>query len=86
MIEKRPNLVYLFADQLRYQSCGFSGDPFAQTPNMDQLASQGVNFVNATSCSPVCAPYRASLLTGKYQSSHGLVINELRLSPNHKCF
>ena len=86
MIEKRPNLVYLFADQLRYQSCGFSGDPFARTPNMDRLALQGVNFVNATSSSPVCAPYRASLLTGKYQSSHGLVINELRLSPNHECF
>lgn len=86
MIKKRPNLIYLFADQLRYQACGFAGDPFAQTPNMDRLANQGISFVNATSCSPVCAPYRASLLTGKYQSSHGLVINELRLSPNHQCF
>ena len=83
---KRPNLVYLFADQLRYDSCGFAGDPWAQTPNMDLLASQGVNFTNATSNTPVCSAYRASLFTGKYQSSHGMVINELRLSPEHKCF
>jgi len=82
----RPNLVYLFADQLRYHACGFAGDPWAQTSNIDSLAKQGVDFTNATSCTPVCAAHRASLFTGKYQSSHGMVINELRLSPEHRCF
>jgi arylsulfatase A-like enzyme len=55
-----PNLIYLFADQLRYQSCGFAGDAKAQTPNMEQLAAESVNFINATSslCQPVTADAR----------------------------
>ena len=81
----RPNLIYLFADQLRYFSCGFAGDEWAHTPNMDRLATQSLNCVNTTACTPVCAAYRASLFTGKFQSSHGMVINELRLSPDHDC-
>jgi len=83
---ERPNLVYIFADQLRYFSCGYAGDEYARTPNIDRLASQGCNFHEAISSTPVCAPYRASLLTGKYQSSTGMVINELRLSPEHEGF
>ncbi len=80
---KRPNLVYIFADQLRYQSCGFAGDAKAITPNMDRLAAESVNFVNTVAVSPMCAPYRASLFTGKYTSSTGMVINEIRLNPDH---
>lgn len=83
---RRPNLIYVFADQLRYVSCGLAGDPYAHTPNMDRLAAQGVNCVNATVSTPVCAAYRASLFTGTFQSTHGMVINELRLSPAHECF
>jgi arylsulfatase A-like enzyme len=82
---KPPNLVYVFADQLRYQSCGYAGDEYARTPNIDRLASQGCNFHQAISNTPVCAPHRASLMTGKCQSSTGMVINELRLSPEHEC-
>ncbi len=85
-IEKRPNLVYVFADQLRYQSCGYAGDTRARTPNIDRLATEGANFCNAVSGSPMCAPYRASLFTGKYASSTGMAINELRMNPNHDCF
>ena len=72
---KRPNLIYVFADQLRLQSCGYAGDEKARTPNVDRLASRGASFCNALSGHPVCAPYRASLLTGKYSSSTGMVIN-----------
>ncbi|HEY1575452.1 MAG TPA: sulfatase [Terracidiphilus sp.] len=84
--KKRPNLIYVFADQLRYSSCGYAGDEYARTPNIDLLASQGCNVRQAISSTPVCAPYRASLMTGKYQSGTGMVINELRLSPEHECF
>ncbi|MEO7648915.1 MAG: sulfatase [Bryobacteraceae bacterium] len=84
-IERRPNLVYIFADQLRYSSCGYAGDERARTPNIDRLAAASANFRSAISSTPLCAPYRASLLTGKYQSSTGMVINELRLSPEHDC-
>lgn len=81
-----PNLVVVVADQLRFQSCGYGGDPLAQTPNLDRLAKQSVNFRQATSSHPVCSPFRATLMTGKYSSSTGMVINELRLSPEHECF
>ena len=83
---QQPNLVYVFADQLRYQSCGYAGDTRAHTPNIDQFATEGANFCNAVSGSPMCAPYRASLFTGKYASSTGMAINELRMNPNHDCF
>ena len=53
---------------------------------MDRLADESANCVNAISNTPVCAAYRASLFTGKHQSSHGMVINELRLGPDHECF
>ena len=81
---KRPNIVFVFADQLRYQSLGYAEDGKARTPNIDCLAAQGVNFTNSVSCYPVCAAFRASLFTGKYPSSTGMVINELRINPNQK--
>lgn len=81
----RPNVVFVIADQLRYQSCGFAGDCRAKTPNMDTLAQQGVVFRNAISGHPVCSAYRASLLTGNYTTSTGMIINELRMNPNHEC-
>jgi arylsulfatase A-like enzyme len=82
---KRPNIVYVFADQLRYQSCGYAGDEKAHTPNIDALAAESVDFKNAVVSMPVCSAYRASLFTGKYTTSTGMVINELRLNPNHDC-
>lgn len=82
--EQKPNLVYVFADQLRYDVLGCMGDSKAITPNIDKLVSEGVYFTNSVSVSPVCAPHRASLFTGKYSSSTGMVVNELRMNPNHK--
>ena len=84
-MNRRTNLIYVLADQLRYQSVGYAGDPRARTPNLDEFARRGVNFCNAVSGHPVCAAYRASLLTGKYTTSTGMVINELRMNPNHEC-
>jgi len=81
---QKPNIVFVFADQLRYQSLGYAGDVKAKTPNLDRLASQSVSFTNAVSCCPVSAAFRASLLTGKYPSSTGMAVNELRINPNQK--
>ena len=80
-----PNLVFLLTDQLRYQSVGYAGDRKALTPNLDRLADEGVNFHNFVAGTPVCAAYRASLFTGKYASSTGMVVNELRINPNQDC-
>lgn len=79
----RPNLVYIFADQLRHDVFGYAGDSRAITPNFDRLASEGMRFENTTCVTPVCAAYRASLMTGKYTSSTGMVINESCMNPNH---
>ncbi len=81
---KRPNIIFVFADQLRHDRVGYAGDLQAHTPNLDRLARQSMNFCNAVSVSPVSAPMRASLLTGKYTSSTGMVINELRINPDHR--
>ena len=86
MPANQPNLIYVFADQLRYQSVGYAGDTRAKTPNIDKLARSSMNFSQCVSGSPMCAPYRASLFTGKYSSSTGMVINELRMNPNHRGF
>ena len=83
---KRPNLIFVFADQLGYTRCGYAGDKKARTPNIDRLAGQGINFRQAVSSMPVCSAYRASLMTGKYTTSTGMVINELRIQTTHECF
>ena len=82
----RPNLVFAFADQLRLQSCGYSDDyaddPDPYTSNVDRLAGESADFRQAVSGTPICAPYRSCLFTGKYASSTGMVINELRTMPD----
>jgi len=83
---RRPNLLFILADQLGYQRCGYAGDKNARTPNIDKLASQAANFQNAVSNMPVCSAYRASLFTGKYTTSTGMVINELRMRTDHESF
>ena len=82
---QRPNLLYIFADQLRADALSYAGNSIVHTPNIDRLRQEGVLFTNATTMSPVCAAYRASLLTGKYSSSTGMVINEIRMNSNHRC-
>lgn len=84
MAQERPNLVFILVDQLRHDALGYSGDEIAITPNIDRLAGESVNLTNAVVCGPVSAAMRSSLFTGKYISSTGMVVNELRLNPNHK--
>ena len=81
-----PNLIYVFADQLRRDAISCNGGPKGLTPNLDALYRQSLDLNNAVSGHPVCAPYRASLMTGKYTTSTGMVINEIRLNPEHRCF
>lgn len=80
--QQPPNLVFLFADQLRYQACGYSGETRARTPNIDRLASEGMNFEDTVSVYPLCGPMRASLFTGKYPTSTGFFRNDLRCMPD----
>jgi len=76
----KPNLVFVFADQWRAQDVGYAGNKNVKTPNLDKLAAQSINFTNAVSCCPVCSPYRASLITGRYPLTHGVFLNDLLLN------
>ena len=76
---RRPNIVFLLADQWRAQATGYSGDPNARTPTLDALAKESVNLTNAVSGCPVCSPYRASLMTGQYPLTHGVFLNDVQL-------
>jgi predicted AlkP superfamily pyrophosphatase or phosphodiesterase len=67
--KKKPHVVYVFADQWRAAATGYAGDPNVKTPNLDRLAKESVNFTTAVSVCPVCTPYRASLLTGRYPTT-----------------
>ncbi len=62
----RPNIVFLLLDDLGWRDLGCYGNTFHETPNIDQLARDGVKFTNAYAACPVCSPTRASILTGKY--------------------
>lgn len=74
-----PNILFVFSDQQRAQDAGFMGNPQVMTPNLDGFAGQGVTFTHAVSTCPVCTPYRAALLTGRYPLSNGMVLNDVRL-------
>jgi arylsulfatase A-like enzyme len=75
----RPNIVFIFADQLRYSAVGCCGNGVVETPHLDSLAAEGVCFDNAFSSCPICSPYRGQVLTGKYSHANGCVDNEYEL-------
>lgn len=77
---RRPNLVFLLADQWRTQATGYAGNRDVVTPHLDELAAESINFTNAVSGCPVCCPYRASLITGRYPLTHGVFLNDVRLN------
>jgi len=76
---KRPNIVFVFADQMRAHAMGCMGNKQVITPHLDKLASEGLLVTNGISCQPVCSPYRAQLLTGRYGHSTGVIHNDIRL-------
>ena len=66
-----PNILLLMTDQQRWDAMGCSGD-WVQTPNLDRIASEGVQFTNCVTTSPVCIPTRLSLATGLYPHNTGV--------------
>jgi arylsulfatase A-like enzyme len=64
----KPNVLFILIDDLGWTDLGVYGSTFYETPNIDQLAKEGMKFNNAYAASPVCSPTRASIMTGKYPS------------------
>ena len=69
---RRPNIVFIFIDDMGWRDVGFMGSQYYETPNIDRLASEGMVFTNAYSNAPNCAPARACLLSGQYGPRHGV--------------
>lgn len=80
MPQEHPNIIYVFADQWRAQDTGYNGNRQVQTPHLDQLAAQSVNFTNAVAGISVCCPARACLLTGQHALTHGVFVNDVHLA------
>ena len=74
--DTRPNMVFILVDDLRYDTFGFMGHSFVETPHIDGLARGGVHFVNAFVTTSLCSPSRASFLTGQYMHNHRVVDNQ----------
>jgi len=71
----RPNFIVLISDDQRWDQLSYADHPLIpelQTPNMDRLAQQGVYFREAFVTTPICAVSRASIMTGRYASTHGM--------------
>lgn len=87
MTRQRPNILYIFADQWRRQAAGFMNEDPVLTPHIDRFSEEGLVFTQAVSCTPLCSPHRASLMTGKYALSTGVFTNcktglDIMLSPD----
>jgi len=79
------NVIYILTDQWRGDALGYAGDPNVKTPNLDAFSKEAVNFSNTVSVCPVCTPYRASLMTGKFPTSTGMILNDIYLPSEEYC-
>jgi choline-sulfatase len=65
------NVLWIMADQMRADFCGFMGNAQVQTPNLDRLAARGTVFENTFAQAPICTPSRTSIFTSRYVHAHG---------------
>jgi arylsulfatase A-like enzyme len=82
MTQKRPNILMIYPDQLRADAMGCAGNPVVKTPFFDRLANEGMRFTNAYTHYPLCCPFRASVLTGKYAHQTGMYANHFPIPAN----
>ena len=69
---KRPNILYILADDLGWQDLSIDGSDFYESPNIDRIGSEGMRFTRGYAACQVCSPSRASILIGKYTPKHGI--------------
>lgn len=81
---RRPNILFVMADEWRAQAFGHMGDMNAHTPALDRFSHEAINFSEAISGTPVCCPARASIVTGQYALTNAVYINDVPLAPTGK--
>ena len=67
---EKPNIIFIFADDWGYGDLSCHGSSFCKTPNLDQMAKEGIDFTNFTVNSPVCSPSRVAVMTGQFPARH----------------
>ncbi|RLC25486.1 MAG: hypothetical protein DRH21_03920, partial [Deltaproteobacteria bacterium] len=84
VVDKRPNIIVILVDDMRWDEFGLAGHNYIKTPNIDRIATEGANFKNAFATTPLCSPSRASFFTGLYAHSHGITDNTDRSKQSHE--
>lgn len=84
-MEKRPNILLLMADQMRFTTLDGMGDE-VPTPNIRRIMEKGMVFTKASCTSPLCTPSRASLATGRYPSRCGVPVHDAVLPPEQDTY
>jgi arylsulfatase A-like enzyme len=80
---RSPNLLFVFSDQHTFDMLGCYGNEQVISPNIDQLASEGLLFNHCISNSPTCTPYRGMLMSGRHPLHNGCFTNDRPLIPGH---
>jgi N-acetylglucosamine-6-sulfatase len=83
-MRRRPNILLILVDDLRFDEFGAGGHPYMKTPHIDRIAHEGALFERAFHTTPICSPNRASILTGQYASRHGIIDNVARDAASHR--
>ncbi len=82
-IEKKPNIIFILADDVGYGNIGVNGQTKIKTPSLDKMAAEGMRFTNHYSGNPVCAPSRCTLLTGLH-TGHSYIRGNYEVRPERQ--
>lgn len=85
MMDKKPNLLFLYTDEQAFNTLACYGNDWIEMPNLNALAEQSVVFDRAYVTQPVCTPSRSTLMTGQWPHTNGCVRNNVPLQPATKC-
>ena len=64
----KPNIIFILSDQQRWDTLGCYGNKMGLTPNLDQMAGEGIQFINTFTCQPVCGPAPGPFFGGAYNA------------------
>ena len=70
--KRPPNILFILADDLGWRDLSNEGSTYYESPNIDRIANEGMKFTRGYATCQVCSPSRASILTGKYPTNHGI--------------
>ena len=79
MADRKPNIVFMFSDQQRYDTMAAYGADYMQVPHLNQLSEESFIFQNAYVAQPVCTPARATIMSGLYPHTAGPIVNMINL-------